>query len=309
MHLTYGASLGDLSVYADTPDLYERVVRHEIAWRLPEDFRDLLLSAAGSPHDSRYLMSTGPMPNNRTEPERTVISQYVLGECCKRILRDDVKQLRRLYEVLRNARDMTASAGMVFKHRAHQYLREGRVLDLFPLLADACPEGGNYIFKDHGDGHPVQLTLPRMEEHLVDGGTEHTDKLHAYYKPQSTYFSAVDSWVLVRHNPREPLTLLAIQIITDEKEHDAKTSGLDRMDKLVPADTRRSLVVFTPSGVKPQINVPTAYLTRRFPNHRDVNVVFPVFHCQADPVELFRQEKPKCKVMLKLLAEEPTMVA
>ena len=145
MHVTYGASLMNLFAFADTARAYDRNVISEIEGLSANKLRRLLLSADDSPYNSHYLMSTGPMPNDRTVPERKVISQHVLEECCSRIIKDDVKMLGKLHEVLRNDQSTAASAGMIFKYRAHQYLEEGRVLNLSPLHADAPPGDENHV--------------------------------------------------------------------------------------------------------------------------------------------------------------------
>ena len=229
------------------------------------------------------------MPSDRATPERKAISQYVLEECCRQILGDDVKRLKRLHEVLRNNQSTAASAGMIFKYRAHQYLREGRVLDLSPLHANTSPGNGNHIPNDRTE----QFALPRMEEHLVDEETVRTHELHTYFRPRSTKSPAVDSWVLTQHNFEGPPTLLAFQVWSDTEGHGAKTIGLGQVDKLIPADARRYLVIFTPNGVKPQVTVLTTSPTKELLGSCEVNEELHVFHCHVDPVELFRQEKPQ----------------
>jgi len=120
IHVTYGAPLRNLFAFADTADIYDDMIVSEIERLSAKKLRRLLLSADYSPYNSHYLMSTGPMPSDRTVPERKVISQYVLEECCRRIIKDDVKRLGELHKELSDDRSTAASAGMILKYRADQ---------------------------------------------------------------------------------------------------------------------------------------------------------------------------------------------
>jgi len=203
MHLAYGASLRSLFAFANTPDIYHALVLSETKGLSTDGLANLLLFPGTTADDCHYLTSTGPLSADRTELDRKVASQYIFGECCRQILRDGVKQLRRFYDMLRNEPRTAASAGMIFEHRAHQFLREGRVIDLLPLFANASPEGGSYVVKGYRDSNPVQFTLPKMGEHVVDEKTEHTHELSTYYRPQSADFPSIDSWILIRYDPQD----------------------------------------------------------------------------------------------------------
>ena len=289
MHVTYGASLRNLFAPAHTVYTYDENVTSEIKRLSAKKLRRLLLSADDSTDNSHYLMPTGPMPSDRTAPERKVISQYVLEECCKRILKDDVEQLRRLHEVLHNDQSTAASAGMIFKYRTHQYLREGRVLDLSSLHVNTSPGVGNCIPNDRTE----QLALPRMEEHLIEGGTVRTYGLHTYFRLRSAVPPAVDSWILTWPSLEGPPTLIAFQVSSSVENHDVKTISLDQVYMLGPVGARRCLVILTPKGVKPQVTALTTPLMEEFLGSCGVNEGFRILHCQIDPVELFRQEKTK----------------
>ena len=275
-------------MYANRPDSYRKVVISEIEKLSAKKLRRLLLSADDSPNDSHYLMSTSPLPHNRTMPERRVVSQYILGECCRRILRDDVEQLRGLHEVLCDDQSTATSAGMIFKYRAHQYLREGRTLNLSPLHADTSLGVGNRV----PDEHTEQFTLPRMEEGLIDEDTIR-NKPHTYFRPQNTNSPTVDSWTLTQDKPEGPPTLLAFLLSSVMEGCDAEVVDLDQVNKWVSEDVRRYLVIFTPKGVKPQVTVLPTSLTKELLGNCGVNGGFHVFHCQVDTVELFRQGNPQ----------------
>ena len=288
LHATYGASLRNLFVYANRPDSYHKVVISEIEKLSAEKLRKLLSSADDSPDNSHYLMSTSPMPHDRTEPKRKVISQDVLGECCKRVLKDDAEELKKLYDMLRGEKSMAASAGMVFEHGVHQYIREGGVLNLFPLLANPSPRGGNYVFEDYHPTHSSPFKLPRMEEYFVGKETDHTHELHTYFRPLSTNFASFDSWVITRQTVDGRRFLLTFQITINKKHHNLKKEGLDRLQELAPDDALVCPVILTPMGVEPRITVPTSYLTAAFLGGKALNDAFPVSYLQVDPDELFK---------------------
>ena len=290
LHVTYGASPRDLFVYAGNPLVYQEVVRNQITTRSPDQFRKLLTSTDDCPDNSHYLISTGPSPTDRTTPERKVISKHVLEECCREILKDDVEWLRILYEALHSEKSFATSAGMIFEHRLHQYLREGRILELFPLLANPSPANGNYVFNDYIDAgrYAAPITLPRMDKYLVDKMTERTHDLSTYFQPRSTNFTSIDSWVVIRRTPDGRPFLFPFQMTINERHHELKKEGLDRLKELAPDGAQMCPVIVTPKGVKPRITVPTTYLTREFLNGQEVNIAFPVSYVQIDPAELFK---------------------
>ena len=117
----YGASLGSLFLFSTMPGRYHTHVISEIEGLSPEGLSNLLRSADYTTDTSHYLMSTGPLPNDRTIPERKVTSPYVLEECCERILKNEVEAMRKLYDMLHCQPDSSTAAGMLFEYRAHQF--------------------------------------------------------------------------------------------------------------------------------------------------------------------------------------------
>lgn len=81
LHTTYGASLKSLFIFAGQPDMYRAVVIDEIDKLSVEGFARLLHSAGNASDNSYYLMSTGPMPTDRTKPEWKVASPHIVEEC------------------------------------------------------------------------------------------------------------------------------------------------------------------------------------------------------------------------------------
>jgi len=136
MHHTYGASLKNLFLFADAPKLYEGVVIREIRKLSVDGLFHLSLSIDIISGGCCYLISTGPSPTNRAEPEMKFSSPYIVRECCRRILEDDVEQLKRFHDTLRNKQSTSAFADVILGHRAHQSLQEGRAIDPFAISAD-----------------------------------------------------------------------------------------------------------------------------------------------------------------------------
>jgi len=136
MHRTYGASPRDLFAFAHTPELYEEVVIDEIR-KLSVDGLARLFRWADTASDSCcYLSSTGPSPTDRARPEVKFSSPYIFRECCRRILRDDIEQLRSFHDLLRNKQSTTAFAARIRGYHPHQFLQEGGDIDLFTIFAN-----------------------------------------------------------------------------------------------------------------------------------------------------------------------------
>lgn len=290
LHFTYGASPGNLFLFADRPHRYDKVVISEINKLSPSDFTKLVRSVDNATDGSHYLISTGPLSSDRTMSERKVASSYILGECCKKIFGDRVEEIKKLYDTLRNEPTTSTTARMIFQYRAHQFLQMGRVLEFLPLLGRNSPEGEGIIYEDYASRNPKHASLPKLKERVVTDETGTRLGYDTYYRPQSNSFPTIDSWVLVQHHPHDTPTFLTFQITTDMEQHEVKRSGLDKVDKLdIPFGARRYLVVLTPTGVKPKVTVPMDYLTDKFSRGYGVDMAskFLVFHYQVDNNVLF----------------------
>ena len=288
----YGASLRNLFLYADRQDTYNEIITSEINQLSPTGLTELLF-AGRTTSGSHYLMTTGPLPNDRSRPERKIASPYVFAEFCRLILGDRVEMMKGCYDKLHLTPTTFSATGMVFKYRAHQFLQEGRTLEIFPILASSEVQGAKhlkYVYNRYTDNvrQRQQFILPRLDLCPVDKDTQRTHELGVYYCSRSPTFPSVDSWVLVQPNPREPPIVLAFQMTINKKEHDAKPSSLDWLRMLVPLDAKVYHVILTPEAVEPEINVSADYLTTTFLGGRGVNDAFPVFHCEIGIVELFK---------------------
>jgi hypothetical protein len=133
IHLDYGASLRDMVAYARNPRRYDKWVTNAISRLSPEQLIALLESAENADDNTHFLVTTGPSPNDRTEPERKIASQYILGKCCQQILGNRLADMKKLYQMLHGQPALSVSAGMLFEYRAHQFIREGGAVDLFPI--------------------------------------------------------------------------------------------------------------------------------------------------------------------------------
>jgi len=201
--------------------------------------------------------------------------------------------VRNLYDTLHSTPTTSTGAGMVFEHRAHQFLLEGRTIDLFPIIGHLSSQRKNFIYDDYtatrNKTDRKEVDLHNLKEHIVTDEVETPLQYNTYYRPRNTNFPAVDSWVLIQPNPQEPPIFLAFQITTNVDSHDAKRKGLDKVDKLgIPDDAHRYLVVLTHTGAEPKIIVPMKYLVAKFPRAGDnYSVKFPVFHYSVDNDVLF----------------------
>jgi len=297
LHIKYGASFRSLTLYADEPEEYHKWVMNEINGLSPDGLAKLLKSTDAATQNSHYVISTEPLPGNRSTAERKFTSQYVFEECCKQTLRDKAETLRMFYDVLHNDPTTATAAGMVFDYRAHQFLRKGRDIDLFPILGHFSTRGKDagktVIYSDYtatkNNTDKKVVTLPDLKECIVTDETGMHVEQDTYYHPDHTNFPSVDSWVLVRPDPQGSPIFFIFQITINANTHDVKQKGLDMVDALdIPKDAWRCLVVFTPREVNPKIGpVSREYLERKFPGGVNIDRDFPVFHFPVDIDALF----------------------
>ncbi|KAF9645187.1 hypothetical protein BDM02DRAFT_3120616 [Thelephora ganbajun] len=85
-HHTYGASLECLFKFFQTPAHYERVVTEEVKKLSFSESYKVFQYAADTPDISDYLISTGPLPDDRTRPKRKVASKFALEQICARVI-------------------------------------------------------------------------------------------------------------------------------------------------------------------------------------------------------------------------------
>jgi len=85
----YGASTRNLLIYADQPSEYEGQIRNAIYRLSPLELTRLLQRAV--PETSHLVISTRPLPGDRSKAERKFASTYALEECHKLILMDEAQ--------------------------------------------------------------------------------------------------------------------------------------------------------------------------------------------------------------------------
>ena len=296
LYSKYGASAGSLFGHADRPKEYEALVKDEINWLSPKKLTRLLRQPNAVAENFHYVISAGPMPGDRSEAERKFASTYVLEQCCKRILEDDAEALKKYYNILYDDPTTFAAARMVFGYRAHLFLREARVLELFPNLcrfskSKKIKDAGKSAFYDDykatKDTMPTkQVELPGLKEHVITDETEKCVEYDTYYRPEHNNFPSIDSWVLLRPgDPAEPPIFLMFHITTNVSSHDIKQMDLRMVDKLdIPANAWRCLVVFAPREVGPRIGpgMSKDYEEKKYRGSIDLDRDFPVFHYPAD---------------------------
>ncbi|KAF9645194.1 hypothetical protein BDM02DRAFT_681763 [Thelephora ganbajun] len=85
-HRTYGASLESLFRFFEDPACYGELVTREAKKLSSSDSYKVFQYAADTPDISDYLISTGPLPDDRTRPERKIASKFVLEKICARVI-------------------------------------------------------------------------------------------------------------------------------------------------------------------------------------------------------------------------------
>jgi len=292
LYATYGASPKSLFSYSGTPGTYDEIVTSEINQLSPNGLAELL-STNKATDNSHLLVTTGPLPNDRTRPERKMTSLHIFAEFCRLTLGNRVEMMKDCYDTLCLTPTTYSAAGMVFKYRAHQFLQEGRTLDIFPILASSQPQGETnlrYIYNEYTDDARCsqRFILPRLEVCLIGKGTQCTYEPGVYYRPRNPNSSSVDSWVLVQPDSQNAPIILAFQITINREKDDAEKSGLDWLGESAPRNAQMYHVILAPEGVKPEINASTDRLTAGFLGGGEVNAAFRLFHCTINTVELFK---------------------
>ena len=253
------------------------MVNKEMKKLSPRDFTKLLQDHEAVINNSHFLISTGPLAADRTSPERKVISAYVLERICEQVFKNQVGEIRRLYTTLQDWSTTMTAAGMIFKYRVHRFFRKSRVIKLFPIIASNRRRSIHTTdTKEAGE----TFTLPKSEELVFVDKPDIPPEVGTYYRPRNTHFPAIDSWLLFQPTLQGPPILLAFQITPDKDECDVDMNGLARVDNLVTADTKKYLIIVTPTGVQPKIIMPEGYPTEAFPAGHGPDVAFTIYHLQ-----------------------------
>jgi len=254
----FGASTRALDLYGSDPDGYrselDRCISAITPGNLPHIFQD-----PASSQNSHLIFTIHPKEGSRSAFEKQFASQPVFDLVWKKHLSHRLDLMEQFYYLFL-ANPITAiSAGRVFEERMHQLLRSEQTLRLFPIL----PRGGktNVIFDKYTTSEakntPTEFQLTSSEEYHLVAGAELQE--NQYCRPESSNFAAVDS-VLLIHPPGESPILFMFQMTRNKTKHDAKLSGLQKVEGLdLPLDTRKYLVIVTPEDIYPRITVPLEY--------------------------------------------------
>jgi len=292
----YGPSPRSLFLFAHNTTHYEYCLNMEIGNLSPDSLIELLQDPNAAIEDIHFVITTGPLPGDRSKPYRTFTSPGVIGEYCKSLFEDEVDVLRRHYDALCGHPTTFNAAGMVFEHCVHQFLRKKKTITLFPILGRILTKGensgdgiiyDNYTTTKNAKGQK-QVKLPELEEFIIIDESETGVKYGTYYRPKRRNFPSINSWVLIRRGHLKGPVFIMFQITINATEHDVKQEGLDLMDRLdIPQNASRWLVVLTPRGVNPKIGpVMANYLKKKIPANVSLNpkVRFRVFHY---PIDIF----------------------
>ena len=160
-------------------------------------------------------MSTGPLPTNCTRAKRRIASPYILEKCCKLVLWNRVKEINEPFNMLKNEQARSTAAGVVFEYRVHQFLQEGRTINLFPILSHFTTQGENIIYDNYtardnkADGK--QLTLSKPKSLVFTNETGAALEVNTYYHPRGVNLPAFNSWLLLQPTPEKSPILLTFQ--------------------------------------------------------------------------------------------------
>jgi len=281
LHNKYGASLRDLCNFANHLGRYDEIIDYELDQLSHNDPFKRLCSIANSTDDSPRLFSTGPLPTNRALPERKFVSSYVLEQIFRKVFRNQVEETRRFYEKSLRFTTTAIVAGMIFEHEVHRLLHGGIVLNLSPILSSGLVTE-NITYDNYTSTIDTKtFVLPKLTDSTLAGGINVPLDPGTYYHPRG--FPTINSWVLTQPAPQGTHVLLRFQITTNEGESGVEKDSLEMVDKAVEERIKKYLVVITPTGVKPRINVPRGYLVVG----RQPDKAFPVYHLEISPDELF----------------------
>ena len=117
LYSNHRTSPGDLFALANHPDQYEESVEADLDKLSSDSLTRLLKQADAATKNPHCVVPTGPLPGNRSEPEKNFASPYVFGACCKLILEDNVSVTKIHYDILYGGPTTSTAAGMVFEHR------------------------------------------------------------------------------------------------------------------------------------------------------------------------------------------------
>ena len=285
MHTNFGASLRSLFTFSDSTGDYERLVNSEIFRLLPADLMRLLRDPLYAEEHSHLLVTTIPSPSDHTIAERKIASPFILEKICKTVFEDRTDDIRTFYDTLRRGAEMNSAAGMFFEARVHQVLREGGVINLFPISCVEENPAVNYVYSEYTEENPKRLVLPRSTEEVVSKAQTEAPVTGIYYRPVEKNFPAFDSWLCYQPTPEDDPIHLRFQM-TLAMTHSVAKKGLECMDRLVPGKAVKFLVVVTEEGIRPKMYVPKDYIDKKL-GGGDPNTKFPVYHLPLTRDQIF----------------------
>lgn len=177
LHNTYNPSLEALFEFAPGPELYKRNIDDELRRLSAQELEMLFRGFNDATDQFQLLIATNPSPDDPTEAERVFTSRYVVEMVCKKVFRDQLEDIKRFNDTLRMEPTWAAAAAMFFEYGAHQFLRGGRTIQLFPLLGHfSNPDNKNFICDDYSatkDGKAAgPVSLGQLEEKFLNPDAE-----------------------------------------------------------------------------------------------------------------------------------------
>ena len=160
-----------------------------------------------------------PSPSSRSTCRNRVASRGAFEILWAR-LKYQVSDMRFYHGLLGRSPDTACALGWIFELRMHQLLREGNLIQLFPIY-------GHLTSKE--DKIQKDIPLPESGEHLLDEG----DLLCVghYYHLQTANFTTIDSLFFI-HPPGEPSPILLAFQIRHNTVCDVDEEELRRVNRL-----------------------------------------------------------------------------
>jgi hypothetical protein len=247
-----------------------------------------VLESVDSEDPFSFITHMEPTPESRFRSQKRIASRAVFTLLWNAHIKLELPDMRHLYNFFRKSPFTASDAGWMFEFRMHQFLRQGKVIRLFPVGSHV--EKANLLYDDYSASRegkdPKVLRLTGSDEYSL--GEAAKLKIGRYYRSPATDSTTLDSLLLMRP-PNEPWPiLLMFKFIRNETEHCVNEDDLCRIDKLaLPLNTRRYFVVVTLHDTLPQIVTPKAYFSPRGKRLRGPDEAFEMFHSPVSIDTLF----------------------
>jgi hypothetical protein len=248
LHEEFGASLGDLVLYAGRRNGYQHEICGEIGTIKREHFEHL--EAHGS-YKFIFTFITEPSSDDLSIPVTRIASRCVLEVLRGRRMWHWVQSLARIYNLFNGDPATAAATGWIFEPRIRHLFQRRRKIQLYRIRGRHAEM--NLTYDDYTASAErdkvMDLRLSQSERHDVIETAQFQEG--QYYRSLSDNFPG--DLLLLQTSKEQPI-FLAFKILHAAHEHEANVNGLRTIDVMEFApDTRRYHVVLTPENVELRI--------------------------------------------------------